>query len=76
MAKSEFQIKLPKDDFSKSIAGFIAALIVGALIPRTVAYLFRRVLLRSFREIFVLAAAGWLTDRIAQTLVRDKSEKK
>ncbi len=73
MRKSIAKFRMPQDDLSRSIAGFIAALIVGALVPRTFTYLIRRVLLRSFREVFILAAAGWLTDRLGQWLVRNKS---
>jgi len=74
-AKTKTTIQIPKDDFARSIAGFFAALIVGALIPRTLTYLVKRIVLRSFREVFMLAAAGWLTDRLAQLLVRSKPSK-
>ena len=62
------RIRMPKDDFSRSVVGFIAAMIVGSLLPRTMGYLIRRVLVRSFREVFILAVAGLLTDRLARFL--------
>ena len=68
MARKSTPSSLLKDDFSRSIVGFLAALIVGALIPRTLVFLVRRVLLHSLKEVFVLAMAGWLTDRL--TLLR------
>lgn len=57
----------------RSIAGFMSALIIGALIPRTFTFLVRRILLRSFREVFVLALAGWLTDRLVRWLSDSRS---
>lgn len=65
MSRSVTRFRAPKDDFSRSVIGFIAALIIGALVPRTLGFLIRKVLLRSFREAFILVAAGWLTDRLA-----------
>ncbi len=53
---------VPKDDLSRSVIGFVAALIAGALVPRAVGYLVKRLLVRSFKEVFILAFAGWLAD--------------
>lgn len=66
--KQRISLKMPSDDLSRSVVGFIAALIAGALIPRTIGYLLRRILVRSFREVFLLAAAGWLADLIASAI--------
>lgn len=68
-------LKMPKDDFSRSVIGFLAALIAGALVPRTIGYLIRRVLLRSFREVFILALAGWLADFIATLLTGSSKDR-
>jgi hypothetical protein len=68
MSTSKQDLSFLKGDFSKSIVGFFAALLVGALIPRTVQYVVRRVLLKSLREFAILALAGWLTDRIAHLI--------
>jgi O-antigen ligase len=62
-----------KTTFSKSIAGFFAALLLGALIPRTVQFLVRKVLMKSMRDFFVLVLAGWLTDRIVHLVVDSKN---
>ena len=62
-----------KTTFSKSIAGFFAALLLGALIPRTVQFLVRKVLMKSMRDFFVLVLAGWLTDRIVHLVVDTKN---
>ena len=70
--KKPITASLFKTDFSKSVAGFLIALVVGALIPRTVQFLVRRVLVKSFREVLILALAGWLTDKIARTIVNSK----
>lgn len=67
---------MPKDDFSRSLIGFIAAMFIGALVPRTMGYLIRRVLIRSFREVFILAVAGLLTDRLARLLVGSEHDGK
>jgi CDP-diglyceride synthetase len=67
-------LSLPKSDFSRSVVGFLAALVAGALVPKTIGYLVRRVLLRSFREIFILAIAGWLADFIASMLTRSSHD--
>lgn len=67
-------LSLPKSDFSRSVVGFLAALVAGALVPKTIGYLVRRVLLRSFREIFILAIAGWLADFIASLLTRSSHD--
>ena len=62
-----------KTTFSKSIVGFFAALLLGALIPRTVQFLVRKVLMKSMRDFFVLVLAGWLTDRIVHLVVDTKN---
>jgi|GEM_PF-1083381 len=69
-------LKMPSDDFSRSVIGFLAALIVGALVPRTIGYLVRRVLVRSFREIFILALAGWAADFLASLLTGSSDQRK
>lgn len=61
----------PHDALIRSTAGFLAALLIGALIPKTFSFLVRRVMLRSFREVFVLALAGWLTDRLIRLLTSE-----
>jgi hypothetical protein len=71
--KKPLSISLLRTDFSKSVAGFTIALIVGALIPRTIQFLVRRVLVKSIREFLILALAGWLTDKLARTIVSSKS---
>lgn len=76
MARKSTPSSLLKDDFSRSIVGFLAALIVGALIPRTLVFLVRRVLLNSLKEVFVLAMAGWLTDRLTHLISSPSSGKK
>lgn len=50
----------------RSLAGFFAALIIGALIPRTFLFLVRRVVLKSFKDVLILALAGILTERLAR----------
>jgi len=70
--KKPLSMSLLRTDFSKSVTGFIVALIVGALIPRTVQFLVRRVLVKSIREFLILALAGWLTDKLARTIVDSK----
>lgn len=72
--ESRITLKMPSDDLSRSVVGFIAALIAGALIPRTVGYLVRRVFFRAFKEVFVLALAGWLADLLASTITRSSSK--
>lgn len=74
-ADKKVTLKMPEDDFSRSVIGFVAALVAGALIPRTIGYLVRRVLLRSFREIFILAVAGWVADIIASILTRSPEDR-
>lgn len=69
-------LRMPSDDFSRSVIGFVAALIVGALVPRTIGYLLRRVLVRSFREVFILALAGWAADFLASLLTGTADERK
>ncbi len=76
MATGKSYLPLLKTDFSKSVAGFFAALLVGALIPRTVRYMVRNVLVKSIREFAILALAGWLTDRIVRLIVSDKTAPK
>ncbi|MDA0378488.1 MAG: hypothetical protein O3C45_04200 [Bacteroidetes bacterium] len=63
------KLALPKDDFSRSVIGFVVAAIIGALVPRTIGYLARRVFVRSFREVFILVAAGFLTERLVRLIV-------
>jgi len=53
----------------QSLAGFLSALIIGALIPRTFSFLVRRIFTRTFREVLVVAAATWLTERLAHWIV-------
>lgn len=75
MATDKSYLPILKTDFSKSVAGFLAALLVGALIPRTIRFMVRKVLVKSIREFVILALAGWLTDRIVRLIVADKSPK-
>ena len=56
------------DDAQKSIAGFFIALFVGALAPRAIMYFVRRVMVRSVREVLVVVAAGWLSERLVRLL--------
>ena len=56
------------DDAQKSIAGFLVALFVGALAPRAIMYFVRRVMVRSVREVLVVVAAGWLSERLVRML--------
>jgi hypothetical protein len=65
-SKEPRKLTLPKDDLSRSIIGFFVAAIIGALVPRTIGYLARRVVVRSFREVFILVAAGFLTERLVR----------
>ncbi len=53
----------------QSVAGFLSALIIGALIPRTFSFLVRRIFTRTFREVLIVAAATWLTERFARWIV-------
>jgi hypothetical protein len=53
---------------SKSILGFLAALVIGALLPPATKRLMRQVLVKSLKEIVVLALAGLLTERFAELL--------
>jgi len=69
MSTAKKETSFLTDDFSKSVVGFLAALLVGALIPRAVQYVVRRVVLKSLREFIILALAGWLTERIAHLIV-------
>lgn len=73
---SKRELTFFNSDVSKSIAGFFGALVVGALIPRTVHYVMRRVLIHSVREFLILALAGWLTDRVARLIVGVKETDK
>ena len=72
--ESHISLKMPDDDLSRSVVGFMAALIAGALIPRTVGYLLRRVFFRAFKEIFILAFAGFLADLLASFISRSSSK--
>lgn len=74
MNSTSKRLRLPKDDFSRSIAGFLIAFAVGALVPRTVSYVVRKAVVKSFRDIFFLAAAGWLTDYLVQLIARSGSK--
>lgn len=67
-SKEPLKLALPKDDFSRSVIGFFVAAIIGALVPRTIGYLARRVVVRSFREVFILVAAGFLTERLVRLI--------
>lgn len=62
-----------KTDLSKSIAGFLAALLVGAMIPRTIQFLVRKVVVKSIREFLLIAIAGWLTERVVRLIVESKN---
>ena len=73
-SKEPLKLALPKDDLSRSIIGFFVAAIVGALIPRTLGYLIRRVFVRSFREVFILVAAGFLTERLVRLIAGSGKE--
>lgn len=73
--ESRVTLKMPSDDLSRSVVGFVAALIAGALIPRTFGYLVRRVFFRAFKEVFVLAVAGWLADLVATSITSSSNEK-
>lgn len=53
----------------QSVAGFLSALIIGALIPRTFSFLVRRIFTRTIREVLIVAAATWLTERLARWIV-------
>lgn len=53
---------------SKSLLGFLAALVVGALLPPATKRLIRQVVVRSVKDILVLALAGLLTERVAGLL--------
>ncbi|NNF04492.1 MAG: hypothetical protein HKN17_08500 [Rhodothermales bacterium] len=53
---------------SKSILGFLAALVIGALLPPATKKLIRQVMVRSVKDILVLALAGLLTERVAGLL--------
>lgn len=53
---------------SKSLLGFFAALVVGALLPPATKRLIRQVVVRSVKDILVLALAGLLTERVAGLL--------
>lgn len=53
---------------SKSILGFLAALVVGAILPPATKRLIRQVVVRSVKDILVLALAGLLTERVAGLL--------
>lgn len=68
-SKEPLKLALPKDDFSRSVIGFFVAAVIGALVPRTLGYLVRRVFVRSFREVFILVAAGFLTERLVRLIV-------
>lgn len=54
----------PKSPFIRSLAGFFAALIVGALLPRTLGFLLKRVMFTSVREVAAVLAAGLLAERL------------
>lgn len=53
---------------SKSILGFLAALVIGAILPPATKKLIRQVVVRSVKDILVLALAGLLTERVAGLL--------
>ncbi len=53
---------------SKSLLGFLAALVVGALLPPATKRLIRQVVVRSVKDILVPALAGLLTERVAGLL--------
>ena len=73
MSIAKTELPFLKTNLSKSIAGFLAALLVGALIPRTVQFLVRKVLMKSIREFLILAFAGWLTDRLVRLIAESGS---
>lgn len=68
--KRSATVHMPSDDLSRSVIGFVAALFVGAIVPRTLGYLVRRVFFRAFKEVFILALAGWLADFLASSVSR------
>ena len=68
MSKTPVKIPLLEDDLSKSIAGFLIAVIVGALAPRAITYLMKRVFTQALKEVFTIVAAGWLTDQLLKLI--------
>lgn len=59
----------------QSVAGFLSALIIGALVPRSFSFLVRRIFTRTVREVLIVAAATWLTERLAHWIVRPDPSK-
>jgi len=68
--KRSTSVHVPSDDLSRSVLGFVAAMIVGAIVPKTLGYLVRRVFFRAFKDVFILALAGWLADLLASSVSR------
>lgn len=73
MSTAKTDLPFLKTDLSKSIAGFLAALLVGALIPRTIQFLVRKVVVKSIREFLLIAIAGWLTERVVRLIVESNN---
>lgn len=65
----------PKSPLVQSLAGFIAAMIIGSLLPRTLGFLIKRVLLTSLREVAAVAAAALLTERLTHWIAKLPSPK-
>lgn len=65
----------PKSPLVQSLAGFIAALIIGTLLPKTLGFLIKRVLLTSLREAAAVAAFGLLAERLTHWIATLPSPK-
>ncbi|MEQ9104293.1 MAG: hypothetical protein RIE53_06305 [Rhodothermales bacterium] len=59
-----------KSPLIQSLAGFFAALIVGALLPRTLGMLLKRVVLSSLRDVVAVLAAGLIAERLFHWISR------
>ncbi|MBT3449432.1 MAG: hypothetical protein HOC28_02640 [Bacteroidetes Order II. Incertae sedis bacterium] len=74
MSKEIVKIPLPKSDVSKSLAGFLIALFVGAFAPRVILYVARRVFTQATREVFTIVAAGFITDQLLKLISGQKRD--
>jgi hypothetical protein len=52
----------------KSIAGFVTAFTIGALLPRAVGFLVKRIAFRSLPQVLAVAVVGLLAGQLARML--------
>ncbi len=60
----------------QSLAGFFAALLIGALLPKTLGMLLKRLVFSSLRDVVAVLAAGLLAERLTHWISRHPDPKR